>query len=370
MTIRRISIAELVFGEPLRWDIFSTPSAVRPLLCKGQVLQPGQLDGWLDAALYAESAAPVSVLHGLNQINRRLERVLLALREQTSADKDLRAIAQELIATVERDADIALAAIFLNQIVGAYAVRHCTEVAIVACLIARAMDKSPAEVLIVTAAALTMNVGMVHDIEQFERKDCALTPDERAAVRRHPWASVEMLRFAGVDDEAWLDLVMLHHENADGSGYPEGRLGDEITQNAKLIGLADRYCAFVSARNYRRSLLPPVALARLHAESAMPFDQLVIGHFEQQLGAFPPGTLVRLRTGDVAVVKSRCTSAPVDCGHMAHRQVYVLRSPHQTPVATVLSTRAPSHAITEALHEDDAGASFSMRQVWGELASI
>lgn len=355
MTIRRISIAELVFGEPLRWDIFSTPSASRPLLQKGEVLRPGQLDGWLDAALYAESASPVSILQSLNQINRRLERILLALRDQNDADSDLRAIAQELIATVERGQDIALATIFLNQIAGAYPVRHCTEAAIIVCIIARAMGKLPAEVLIVTAAALTMNVGMVREAELFQHKDCALSPDERALVRRHPWASVEMLRFAGVNDEEWLDLVMLHHENADGSGYPEGRLGSEISQNAKLIGLADRYCAFVSARNYRRSLLPPTALERLGSENEMPFDQLVVGHFAQQLGAYPPGTLVRLCNGEDGVVCARGT-------------VHVLRDADGSLVRALRATEA--HPIAEALHEDAARLRFSMQQVWGELASL
>ena len=363
MTIRRISIADLVFGEPLRWDIFSTPSAVRPLLQKGHVLHPGQLDGWLDAALYAESAAPVSILQSLNQINRRLEHILLALREQQDADSDLRSIAQELIATVERDQDIVLAAIFLNQIAGAYAVRHCTEVAIVVCLIARAMGKAPAEVLVVTAAALTMNVGMVREIELFEHKHCALSPDERALVRRHPWASVEMLRYAGVNDEEWLDLVMLHHENADGSGYPEGRLGNEISQNAKLIGLADRYCAFVSARNYRRSLLPPVALARLRSENEMPFDQLVVRHFEEQVGAFPPGTLVRLDNGEAGVVKSRA-------GNNGVVGVHVLRAADGAAMAALKATSEPACAIAEALPEDTARLRFSMKQVWGALASI
>jgi HD-GYP domain-containing protein (c-di-GMP phosphodiesterase class II) len=359
MTIRRISIAELVFGEPLRWDIFSTPSASRPLLQKGEVLRPGQLDGWLDAALYAESATPSSVLQSLNQINRRLERILMALREQHNADADLRAIAEELIASVERDADIALAAIFLNQITGAYAVRHCTEAAIIVCLIGRAMGKSPTELLVVTAAALTMNVGMVREVELFQHKDCALSPEERAQVRRHPWASVEMLRFAGVNDEAWLDLVMLHHENADGSGYPEGRLGDEISQNAKLIGLADRYCAFVSARNYRRSLLPPAALARLRVENDMPFDQIVVKYFEQEVGACPPGTLVRLENGEAGVVLSRGAA-----------KVHVLRAADGALLGAVRDTDAAGHAIAEALDEDTARLRFSMRQVWGDQASV
>ncbi len=364
MAFRRIRLSDLTFGKPLPWDVFSAPAAERPVLEKGKVVASEQL-GLLETGLYAEAGAPASVLQSLNQINRRLERILTELRDVSSADTELRAIARELISAVERDTDISLASIFLNQIVGAYAIRHCTETAIIVCLIARAMDKTPSEVLIVTAAALTMNVGMVRQTELFQGRDGALSSEERAIVRRHPSDSVDMLRYAGIADEEWLELVLLHHENDDGSGYPQGRLGDEISQNAKLIGLADRYCAFVSARNYRRSLLPPMALSRLQSESEMPIDQDVIAHFTQLIGAYPPGTLVRLENGETGVVSSRA-------GESDALKVHVLRSGEGTPLplAELRATGEPGCAITEALEEDNARLRFTMKHIWGELASL
>jgi len=365
MAIRRITLSDIVFGQPLPWDVFSNPSAARPLLQKGNVVAPGQLDGWLDAGLYAEAGTPSSILQCLNQINRHLERTLMELRDENSADNTLRTLAGELMAAVERDQDIVLAAIFLNQITGAYAVRHCTEAGIVACLIARAMGKSAAEVLVVTAAALTMNVGMVRQAELFQGKEGALSSEERAMVRRHPSDSVNMLRWAGITDDEWLDLVMLHHENDDGTGYPEGRLGNEISQNAKLIGLADRYCAFVSARNYRRSLLPPAALQKLATEHEMPVDPAVIGHFTEQIGAYPPGTLVRLDNGELGVVSARMDAAGV-------QRVHVLRAADGSPfpLAELRQTDEAGCAIVEALHEDQARLRFTMKHIWGELAGL
>lgn len=365
MAIRRITLSDIVFGQPLPWDIFSNPTAARPLLQKGNVVAPGQLDGLFDAGLYAEAGTPSSILQSLNLINRRLERTLMELRDENCADNTLRTLAAELIATVERGQDIVLAAIFLNQIAGAYAVRHCTETAIVASLIARAMGKNPAEILIVTAAALTMNVGMVRQAELFQGKEGALSSEERALVRRHPSDSVNMLRWAGVTDDEWLDLVMLHHENDDGTGYPEGRLGNEISQNAKLIGLADRYCAFVSARNYRRSLLPPAALEKLATEHEMPVDPAVIAHFTEQIGAYPPGTLVRLENGELGVVSARKNSA----GALG---VHVLRAADGSPfpLAELRATDEPDCAIEQALHEDNAKLRFTMKHIWGELASL
>ena len=315
-------------------------------------------------ALPLSDVAPVSVLRSLNQVNRRLEGLLMALRDQDSADTELRILAQELMAAVERSPDIALAAIFLNQIAGSYGVRHCTEAAVIVCLIARAMGKAPAEVLIISAAALTMNVGMVRQTDVFQGRNSALSPEERAQLRRHPSDSVELLRWAGVTDEKWLELVLLHHENDDGSGYPEGQLSSAISQNARLIGLADRYCACASARNYRRSLLPPVALERL-AEGAMATDHALVAHFASEIGAYPPGALVRLENGETGVVSGRRNGA-------LGIPVHVLRAAdgRALPQAELRMSSAAGCAIAEALHEDDARLRFTMRDIWGDWAGI
>ncbi|HEY0061656.1 MAG TPA: HD domain-containing phosphohydrolase [Telluria sp.] len=365
MAIRRLTLADIVFGQPLPWDVFSTPLSTRPLLEKGKLAAPEQIERLLDAGLYAEAGGMPSILQHLNQLNRRLERILLSLREQNSADRELRELAQELSDIVERDQDITLAAIFLNQIAGAYAVRHCTEAAIVVCIIARAMHKSAPEILLLTAAALTMNVGMVRQADMFQGRDGVLSGEERAAIRRHPADSVDMLRWAGINDDAWLDLVLLHHENDDGSGYPEGRLGDEISQNAKLIGLADRYCAFVSARNYRRSLLPPVALGKLACDKEMPVDPAVVAHFSFEIGPYPPGTLVRLQNKEIGVVSRR----PDAQGAL---RVHVLRGADGAtlPLAEMRQTFEDGCEVAEALHEDQARVRFTMQHIWGELASL
>ena len=367
MPIRRITLSDIAIGQPLPWDVYSTPSAPRPFLPKGKVVDEGELDGWLASGLYADAGEPVSVLQSLNHLNARLERTLLSLREHAGpdADDDLRAISRELIATVARAPDIALAAIFLNQIAGTYGVRHCTEAAIIVSLVGRALAKSAEEMVILTAATLTMNVGMVRQSALFDNRAGALSSEERATLRNHPQGGVDMLRWAGITDEHWLELVLLHHENDDGSGYPEGRLGDQISQNAKLIGLADRYCAFVSARNYRCSLLPPEALARLSVDVAMPVDPALVAQFGEQVGAYPPGTLVSLNNGSTAVVSARR-------GPDGGLPLHVLRSAqgNALPAPEPRSSADDGHGIEQALHEEQARVRFSMKQVWGELASL
>lgn len=307
-------------------------------------------------------AAQASVLRSLNLLAQRLERVLLSLGSGSNADAELRAIAGGVDLAVRQSPDIALASIYLNQIAGPYSVRHCVEAAIICALIAPAMENGEAETSRIVAAALTMNAGMMRLVEIFQLKDCALSSGERSAIVRHPAESVELLRRAGIDDEEWLACVFAHHELDDGSGYPEGRSGSEIPEAARLLGMADRYCALVSARNYRRSLLPPEALKKLSDDCNHPW---VVAAFEQEIGQYPPGTLVRLANGETGVVSLRR-------GADGARQVHSLRDTLGVAFVPMeqRSTREPAFQLAAALHEDSAGLRFSMRQIWGDAAAL
>ncbi len=303
------------------------------------------------------TSAPPSVLRSLNLVTAQLDQLLSGLSAYSDADRALRQVAHEVMAACALSPDVAIASVLLNQIAGRYAVRHCVDTAVIACVVARGMGKPAVEVLTIAAAALTMNVGLMRQIEAFQNRSSALTPDERAMVRRHPAESAELLRSAGVTDEDWLACVMHHHENDDGSGYPQGRLKGETAANARLIGLADRYCACVSARNYRRSMPPPAALETLHGDGAHGSE--LTWQFREQLGAYPPGTIVRLANQDIAVVAGR-----------APPLVHSLRDANGAPMSLVRSTNVPEFQIAAALHEDDAQVRFSMKTIWGTLALL
>lgn len=313
-------------------------------------------------AEYRVPAAQGSVLRSLNLLAQRLERSLNLLGNGNNAGTELRSIADGIILAVRQAPDVALATIYLNQIAGPYSVRHCVETAIVCALIAPVMEHGEAETSRIVAAALTMNAGMLRLAETFQLKDCPLSAEERSAIRRHPAESVELLQRAGIDDEEWLACVLAHHELDDGNGYPQGLMVHDIPEAARIVGMADRYCAMVSARNYRRSMLPPDALSKLSAGCKHPW---LLAAFEQEIGQHPPGTLVQLVNGETGVVSLRRAA---DGG----RQVYSLRDTLGVAFEPleVRSTREPLFQIAAALHEDSAGLRFSMRQIWGDAAAV
>jgi hypothetical protein len=297
----------------------------------------------------------VSVLRRLNTASMALDGLLSGLTVYSHAELALRQIATEVVDAAACAPPIAIAAIVLNQVGGRYAIRHCIDSAVLASLVARQLGQSEAAILSATAAALTMNVGMLGEIDSLHARAAPLSSSERERIRRHPADGAELLRCAGIDDSSWIDCVLQHHETTDGSGYPQGLRQDDIAVNALLVGMADRYCACIGARNYRRSLLTPAALDLLIANN--PAQARLVQAFVSLLGHYPPGALVRLDDGALGVVVDVGADGPL---------VKLLRTADGGAADHLL--HAP--VIAGALHEDQARLRFSMAAVWGALAAL
>lgn len=363
---RRISLSELNFGQALAFDLCNASGQV--VLARGELLtHTGQLESLLQAGLFAAAPemADTSVLRLLNQIDRRLERLFASLGDKHDAQEELLQLGQNLITAVDINPDIALACILLNQIGGNYAVRHCVETGVLAVLVARALDKSSSERLCIACAALTMNLGMLRYQEQMQQRH-ALSHDDAQMIRQHPEESANLLRNAGVHDGDWLALVLAHHESDDGNGYPFGKCADEIPHGARIIALADRYCAFVSARNYRKSMLPDKALHEVFHNPQQTLSPELAQVFAAQLGAYPPGCFVRLKNGEIGVVSQRAQDAH---GCIVHVLISAKGVP-LLPDAVAREADGPMFGIKEALHEDEASIRFGMKQIWGPQAAL
>ena len=303
------------------------------------------------------------VLRRINEVHLELEHLLFNLERESDAQGRLLAVAGKLIAAIEDGPDIALACILHNQDQGSYAVRHCIDTAVVAMLVARALNKLPHERLTVVAGALTMNIGMLHKHEQLQSRLNAISGDELASIHAHPQQGVDILRRAGITDADWLDCVLLHHENEDGSGYPFGRTSDAIPLNVKIIALADRYCARISSRSYRQSLLPIEALRELLLADHKIVDPMLTACFIRVVGMYPTGAVVRLASGEIGVVSGKGSDSTAPAVMVLVGRDGVLLG---TPVRR--DTGEVGFGVREMLSGEQAGVRFRMWQVWGEDA--
>lgn len=93
-----------------------------------------------------------------------------------------------------------------------------------------------------------MNISMRDLQVKLQDQKAAISDADKLSIRNHPLDSINMLFEAGIEDSEWLLYVLLHHEHEDGSGYPVGNVKGEIPQNAKILTLADGFCARISSR--------------------------------------------------------------------------------------------------------------------------
>jgi putative nucleotidyltransferase with HDIG domain len=127
-------------------------------------------------------------------------------------------------------------------------------------------------------AALLHDVGKIGTPDSVLLKPSALTEDERAVVRLHAERGARML--AGQPEmEEVAAAVRHHHENYDGTGYPEGLAGEQIPVASRIIRVADAYDAMTSERPFRDALSHEAAVAELVKQAGTLFDPLVVGAF-------------------------------------------------------------------------------------------
>ncbi|QLG88314.1 hypothetical protein HQ393_08670 [Chitinibacter bivalviorum] len=250
------------------------------------------------------SPEPTSALQLIRQA--RIDLAAL-LADPLAADNFVAAVSnivQLIQSACQQSVEVSLATILL-EIETPYPIRHAVDVAIVAEISLINLGRTELERGSILAAALTMNLGM-HALEAIlAEQDGPLTSEQRAQMQAHPLIGRDQLRMLGVSDIQWLDCVEQHHEAPDGSGYPRKLKGSEITFDARLLGLADRYCAMLANRSYRRRHLADAAMFTSLNSGAGSLDQKLAQLFLSTLGLYPPGSIVHLLNGETAVVVKR-----------------------------------------------------------------
>ena len=97
-------------------------------------------------------------------------------------------------------------------------------------------------------------------------------------------------------------VIRQHHENADGSGFPDGLKGSAINPLARIVSIADRYDTLCNPLRLADALPPAEALSTMFAHEAKLFDSAMLSVFIRELGIYPPGSFVKLSNGSIALV--------------------------------------------------------------------
>jgi putative nucleotidyltransferase with HDIG domain len=151
-------------------------------------------------------------------------------------------------------------------------------------------------------SALMHDIGKVRTPKEILNKPDKLTDDEFTIMRRHTVDGAEILRRTPEMPILAPVVAFEHHLRMDGTGYPFGVKRGDLNVGTMLCSISDVYDAMRSQRAYQQAFPTERILAVLKRNDGTQFDQHLVRRFVQLLGIYPPGNLVKLSSGEIAVV--------------------------------------------------------------------
>ncbi|WP_227663176.1 HD-GYP domain-containing protein [Marinobacter halophilus] len=185
-----------------------------------------------------------------------------------------------------------------------YTAEHCLRVAIFTVAFARFVGLPDDELEVAGLCGLLHDIGKLKVPDRILNKPGPLTPEEYAVMQEHTILGHQLLLQDPGLDRIISDVTLHHHERMDGQGYP-GRLNEyQISRFARLVAIVDAYDAMTSDRCYRDAISPAEAARMLYRNRGDQFDADLVEAFIRLIGIYPPGSLVELNTGEIALVIS------------------------------------------------------------------
>jgi HD-GYP domain-containing protein (c-di-GMP phosphodiesterase class II) len=342
--MRLVGINRLEPGAVLGRDVLTGQHGDLPLLAKGMTLEPRYVEALKSAGINAvyvddeigagidvhpvmseqtRAAATEGLERAFGRARRGLESGEEALPDQTIGE--LASIVQMIADAVASCGDAVLALQDL-AVADAYTLQHSIDVTALGLLItqrhaanwgwidfrgAQRYDKLESRLVQLGLGLMLHDIGKVIVPAEVLGKSGPLDDAEWELIRRHPLAGLDLLSPASVGPLA-RSVIRSHHERWDGSGYPEGRAGQDIHQFARIAAVADVYDAVTSERPYSDGWAPHDAWNLIVSGAGTTFDAEVVAAFRHTVAPFPPGAEIVLDDGRRGVV---CFVAPEALEH-------------------------------------------------------
>jgi len=187
-----------------------------------------------------------------------------------------------------------------------YTFYHSVNTAIHSLALGRLAGLDTDDQLMLGMGALLHDIGKIGIGAEILGKPGGLNPSDWVEIKRHPQLGGEaILAAAKQGQEAAAIVAFEHHLRFDGLGYPataRRHLARPLHFFSRLVAVTDTYDAITTRRSYRRAETPIRALSVLLSGAGTTYDPDFVHAFTRMLGIYPPGTLLRLKSGSIAMV--------------------------------------------------------------------
>ena len=191
-----------------------------------------------------------------------------------------------------------------------YTYKHSVNVTILSILTAKSLNYLESDIKNIALGAFLHDIGKMLVRQELITKASILTDPERKEVEKHPLLGYKLIEKNKSLSFTAKQIVLLHHEKMDGSGYPFGIRGIEIPEYVKIVTICDMYDAMVTNRVYRIKMPVYTALEILMTDSVFKLDRKIYRHMTENICLHPPGSGVVLSDGTVGIVSFYRPSNP------------------------------------------------------------
>lgn len=192
-----------------------------------------------------------------------------------------------------------------------YTFTHSVSTAVYSLLIGHGLKYDRKKLSWLAMGTLLHDIGKTVLDPKIVYKEDVVTDEEFEYIKKHAICGYDLLKDAPNIPNMAKEIALNHHEKLDGSGYPRGLQGEELSDFARIAAIADVYDALTSDRCYRKKWATNKAVDFLIQNSGNKFDPEFVRIFIQRIAVYPNGSMVRLSDGKIAVVKEQNKYTPL-----------------------------------------------------------
>lgn len=181
----------------------------------------------------------------------------------------------------------------INGSIGEEAYVHALNVAVLSLMLARTLGLGADETRHLGMGAVFHDIGKVEIPLSIVHKIEPLTRAEQAQIEKHCTLGAEIAKKLGLSIRA-TEIILQHHEFADGSGYPRGLTGEKLSPLSVIVSIVNTYDNLCNPPNVADAMTPHEALSHIFAVQRSKFLEIPLKAFIRCLGVYPPGSIIQL----------------------------------------------------------------------------
>ncbi|NIM90452.1 MAG: HD domain-containing protein [Candidatus Aminicenantes bacterium] len=235
----------------------------------------------------------------------KLKRLMNDIKDGKNVEgKNVAALAEKIIESLRINKNILISFVnnsALHESNEDYLYQHSLNASILATNLGSARGYSKDKLLDLCGSTLLHDIGILKVPREIITKPSILTKEENDQIKKHPAHGLELLENIKNPPESAAAVIYEHHERIDGTGYPEGKTGEEISEYAKIVAIVEVYEAITHPRPYHRNI--PYEGARMIVQEAKSsFEPEFVKLFLNYITPYPPGSLILLNNDEVGRV--------------------------------------------------------------------